>query len=277
MAFNDLETSNQSGHPVHLYLFKYGLTYWRYCTADSDLTIGLDENDDPAVWLARAVSDGGVTQGGSDQNDLVVSMANNLPIPALFQNRQPSGKVWLTVLRYHIGDPDNETPIDWTGTVVNSVAMDEATVQLNCRSLAGTYDRNGLRLQWDRTCPHDLYGNGCRVNKDDHAYPRTIDTLTGVSFTCTAHTEAEEGSFSGGFVEWVRGDGSFERRAVENQTGNNFVVMGSTAGMEVGMEITIYPGCARDTTTCKLFDNLKNYGGFPHIPGKSPFDGSPVF
>ena len=47
--------------------------------------------------------------------------------------------------------------------------------------------------------------------------------------------------------------------------------------LEIGSEITLYPSCDRTTTGCNLFDNLPNYGGFPHLPGKSPFDGSQVF
>lgn len=277
MTYSAVEISNDAGRPIALYEFRYGNTFWRYCTADEDKTVGVDDNGDPIVWAAHTISDGGVTQGGSDQNDLQLEVQSNNPVAALFRNTQPSGKVWLTVRRYHLGDPDSETPLLWSGTVVNSSVVDKATSTLICRSLGGTYDRNGLRLAWDRMCPHPLYGPGCYVDKEDHAYPRTIATLTGTSFTCTVHEEPEEGSFSGGFIEWARGDGSFDRRGIEQQTGNDFLLLGTTDGLEVGTEVTIYPGCVRNTTNCKLFGNLPNYGGFPHLPGKSPFDGSPVF
>lgn len=279
MAYNTYETSNDAGRPVALYLFYYGNSFWRYCTADEDKTIGIaPESGDPAVWVAKTITDEGVVQGGSDQNDLQIRMQADLPVPALFRNTQPSGKVWLVVRRWHIGDPDNETPLLWSGTVINATLEDEATVILNCRSLGGTYDRNGLRLAWGRMCPHVLYSAfGCRVDKDLHAYPREIATLTGTNFTCTTHSEPDEGTFTGGFLEYARADGSIDRKGIESQNGNDFVVLGSTNGLEVGTEVTLYPGCARNTTSCKLFDNLPNYGGFPHLPGKSPFDGSPVF
>lgn len=277
MSFSSIEISNEGGKPVGLYEFRYGNTFWRYTTYGKDLTVGLDENDDPKVWAAQTISDEGVTQGGSDQNDLQITVQANNPVAGLFRNTQPSGKVWLVVRRYHIGDPDSETPLLWSGTVVNATLVDIATVQMACRSLGGTYDRNGLRLGWDRSCPHPLYGVGCYVNKDDHAYPRTIATVTSTNFTCTTHSPAEEGSFSGGFMEWARPDGSFNRRGIEFEDGNDFRTLGSTDGLEIGLEVTLYPGCPRNTTGCKLFSNLKNYGGFPHLPGKSPFDGSPVF
>lgn len=271
MAFSAIEVSNEGGKPVGLYEFRYGNTVWRYTTAEYDIPLVGDP------WLAHTISDDGVTQGGSDQNDLSITVQQNNPVALLFRNSQPSGKVWLTVRRYHIGDAVGETPLLWSGTVVNATLVDVATVQMSCRSLGGTYDRNGLRLGWDRLCPHPLYGVGCFVDKEDHAYVRTIATLTGTSFTCTTHSEPSEGSFTGGFMEWERDDGSFNRRAIEQQAGNDFQVLGTTDGLEVGLEVTLYPGCVRNTTNCKLFGNLKNYGGFPHLPGRSPFDGSPVF
>lgn len=281
MSFNTIEISNQDARPIALYEFRYGNTYWRYCTDDEDQIVGLDENGDPARWLALAITDEGVTQGGSDQNDLRIVTQSNNPVVKLFRNSQPSGKVWLVVRRWHIGDPDSETPLLWSGTVVNALEIDPATAQMACRSLGGSYDRQGLRLSWSRMCPLVLYGYGCNRNgsndKEDHAYPRVIATLDGISFTCTEHEEPAEGTFTAGFVEIVRGDGSVQRYGIEAQNGNHFLVLGSTDGLAVGSEVTLYPGCARNTTICKLFDNLPNYGGFPHMPGKSPFDGSPVF
>lgn len=278
MSYNTFEVSNSGGKPVALYEFRYGNTYWRYCTADEDQTVGLDENDEPAVWLAQAITDEGVTQGGSDQNDLQIRTQSNSPVAALFRNSQPSGKVWLTVRRWHIGDPDDETPLLWSGTVVNATLEDKATVRMSCRSLGGSYDRQGLRLAWGRMCPHVLYSAfGCKVNKALHAYPHEIATLDGTNFTVVTYAAPAEGSFTGGFLEFVRADGSLQRYGIESHNGNDFLVLGSTDGLEVGSAVTLYPGCPRNTTGCKLFNNLPNYGGFPHLPGKSPFDGSPVF
>lgn len=271
MSYTTFETSNQDGKPVALYEFHYGNTYWRYCTADEDQTVN------SVVWEAKAITDEGVKQGGSDENDLQITMASDLPVPALFRQGYQTGKVWLTVRRWHVGDPDSETPIQWTGTVINGSDADEARVTLFCRSISGTYDRNGLRLAWDRSCTHPLYGPGCFVDKSLHAYARTVASLTATNFTCTTHAEPAEGSFSGGFAEWIRSDGSFDRRGIESQNGNDFRVLGFTTGLEIGTDVTIYPGCAHNCANCKLFNNLPNYGGFPHMPGKSPFDGSPVF
>lgn len=277
MAFNDIEISNEDGEAVALYEFRYGATVYRYTTNDEDLIVGLDDLGNPAVWKATAITDEGVTQGGSDNNDLQITMPRVEGPAALFRAGQPSGQLWLTVRRYHPDDADDETPVQWVGTVVNSVAEDSATARLVGRSIAGTYDRQGLRLGWDRSCPHVLYGIGCYLNKAAFAYMRQLATVTANGFTCVAHSEPAEGTFAGGLMEWVRPDGSTEYRAIEFQNGNDFRVMGYLSGLTVGTTVLLYPGCNRSTTACKAFGNLKNFGGFPHLPGTSPFDGSPVF
>ena len=277
MTHSTIEISNDDGNPVEFYEFQYGLTYWRYNTSDVNITRGDDQNGNPAVWLAKAVVRGQITQGGSDQNELELTAQADLPVCSLYRGKRPSGKVFLTVRESHYDDPDEDMAVKWVGTVSNVIGVDKATSRMVCRSIAGSYDRNGLRLTWDRSCPHAVYGIGCNILASDHDYPRVIATLTGTNFTCVTHGEPTEGSFTGGFLEYVRADGSLETLGILKQTGNDFRVLGSTNGLLVGTAITLYPGCARNTANCKLFGNLKNYGGFPHMPGKSPFDGTPVF
>jgi hypothetical protein len=44
------------------------------------------------------------------------------------------------------------------------------------------------------------------------------------------------------------------------------------------MIVAAYPGCPRTIAVCDArFANHLRYGGVPHLPGKSPFDGDPVF
>jgi hypothetical protein len=54
--------------------------------------------------------------------------------------------------------------------------------------------------------------------------------------------------------------------------------MGLPTQMEVGNTISAFPGCRRTIDDCvNKFNNLDNFGGFPHSPGRNPFDGQPVF
>lgn len=278
MAFNDLEISNADGRPVFLYDFRLGTKHWRYTSADRDQEWGLDEDDNPIIWTAKTIFHEDLVQGGSDNNDLQVPMQRDIPLVALFRVNSPMIPLWLTVRRRHIGDPIDEAPISWIGTVGNIKEEDEATARAFCNSIAATFDRNGLRLFWGRGCPHPLYGRGCWVVKEDHAYTATLDSYTPVQINIVEELTPTEGSFTGGFLEWTRADGILERRGIEAALSETeFAILGQIDSIPEDAEITLYPGCARTTTNCKLFDNLPNYGGFPHLPGKSPFDGTPVF
>jgi len=231
-----------------------------------------------ATWSPTAVMDEGITQGGNDRNDLVVQIQSDAEVAQLFRGgNRPSGKLWLKLRRWHLGDPPDQAAIQWVGSVTNAILVDRASSSLSCRSIAGSYDRNGLRLFWSRMCPHVLYGIGCNLDKSAHAYAHTVATVTSTGFTVAAYADPAEGTFNGGFLEYTRPDGSFERLGIKRHTGNDFLTLGAPAGLTVGLALTLYPGCARTTTVCKLFGNLANYGGFPHMPGKSPFDGTPVF
>lgn len=280
MSFNDQEISTQDGRPVWLYEFRLATRFWRYTSADRDYPFGGTE-EEPIMWLAKAIFHESIIQGGGS-DDLQVPMQRDLEIVPLFRVNSPSQQLWLTIRRRHEGDPDGEAPIAWIGTVGNVKEEDEAGARAFCISIAATFDRNGVWLAWGRNCPFALYGRGCNRSGSNtpamHAYTSTVASTTGTEIVIDDETTPSEGSFTGGFVEWDRGDGVIERRGIEVALSETeFAILGIVGGLEEGTEITLYPGCARTTTNCKLFDNLPNYGGFPHLPGKSPFDGTPVF
>ena len=276
MTYEANEIGNATGQPVMLYEFQLGNTYYRYCTADEDQTVDGDEAG--ANWTALGVIDEGIQQGGNDRNDLVVRIASNAEVAGLFRaGRRPSGKLFLKVRRWHLGDAADQAAIQWVGSVTNAILISRSETSLQCRSIAGSYDRQGLRLHWSRMCPHVLYGIGCTLDKANHAYPHIIATVSGGGFTVDTYADPAEGTFTGGFLEYTRSDGSFERIGIKSHIGNDFQTLGPATGLEVAGAVTLFPGCNRTTTVCKLFGNLANYGGFPHMPGKSPFDGTPVF
>lgn len=277
MSFNELEISNQDGKPVWLYEFRLATRFWRYTSADRDYPWGLDDDDNPIIWTAKAIFHEEIVQGGGS-DDLQVPMQRDLDIVPLFRVNSPSQQLWLTIRRRHDDDPDDEAPIAWIGTVGNVKEEDAATARAYCISIAATFDRNGVWLGWGRNCPYALYGRGCRVPPVDHAYEAEIVSTTGTNITILTGIVPTEGSFTGGYFEWDRGDGVIERRGIEVALSETeYAILGIVGGLPDGTTISMYPGCARDTPNCKLFDNLPNYGGFPHLPGKSPFDGTPVF
>lgn len=268
MAFNDAEISTQDGQPIALYLLEWGNTVWRYTSADRDIEY---PDGSGIMYLSRPVSDKGMVQGGSSANDFTMDCPSNLPIVALYRGTPPSGTIWMTVRRMHIGEAD--APIYWIGTVTNVKRLGNADAQVLGRPLTGSFKRTGLRLCWTRECPHFLYDPGCKVNPAAFRVDAVILAKTGTTITLDNVGGKADSWFTGGYVEWeINADGTIERRMIESHAGNVLVIFGVTDGLEIAHNVAIYPGCDRTPTTCSAkFNNLPNYGGFPFMPGQTPF------
>jgi uncharacterized phage protein (TIGR02218 family) len=290
MAFSDKEISNEDGKPIALYTLRWGETFWRYTSADADVTrmeILAGPDPEEVLYISKAVSDNGMVQGGSQENDFTMQIPADLPIVPLFRSTPVSDSIFMTVRRIHPGEAD--APIYWIGTVGNVRRLDLANAEVIGRTLTATFKRTGLRLAWTRGCPHMLYDGECKANKALFKSTTTIVAMTGntIDVEFTGH-EDDPSWFAGGFIEWVvNEDGTIDRRGIERESTSpteladelqRLVIFGTTDRLEIGMEIDLYAGCDRSPVMCdEKFDNLPNYGGFQYLAGKTPFEGSPIF
>jgi len=278
MSFKLFEIGSQSGRPVSLYEFRWGNTRWRYTSSDREMTFGVDEDGiTPKVWTPVAIKDDGVTQGSSP-SEFTVSLPANLPIVGLYRSTPPAESIWLTVYRYHFGDAEAQT--FWVGTVGNVKRLSIAKAQVFGLPISGTLRRTGLRLCWEKQCPYMLYDQDCKVSKAAFAYDTTITALVGGKMSVAALGTWPGELYLGGFFEWeVNEDGTMDRRGIEGYDGAlGFTIFGSVDRLEVGSAVTMYIGCDLSPERCQnVFANLPNHGGFRFMPGKSPFDGTPVF
>jgi hypothetical protein len=82
-----------------------------------------------------------------------------------------------------------------------------------------------------------------------------------------------DGYYVGGSILLVMADGMTEQRAIESRAGNTLTLLSGTSGLTVGQAVKVYPGCNQTSEMCDaVYNNILNYGGFRHMPGKSPFD-----
>ncbi|MDR3488615.1 MAG: phage BR0599 family protein [Bradyrhizobium sp.] len=271
MSYDSAEISNYDGVPTILYEFLMGTNAWRYASGEQDVTyVG-------NAFTAVPISDSGIVQSGDVNNDdFTVTMPDNVTLAVLFIATPPSAPIYLRVRRMNRGETD--APIVWVGTVKSAKHPTIASLAVVCKVLTSSLDRNGLRLSWGRGCQHALYDRNCCVDPDDFGIAVAVDSLTGGTFTSSGLAAVATGYLAGGYLEWELLPGVMERRAIDSHAGTTVTVLGTTDGLEAGQMVTVYPGCDRVTLTCQTkFNNLANYGGFPHMPGKSPFDGDPVF
>jgi uncharacterized phage protein (TIGR02218 family) len=270
MSFSNFETSNQDAIPVSLYQFIIGSVSWRYASSSYPVTLNGD------VYLPIPISDTGMTASGDPTSDEFTVTMPITEFVELFQNNPPSLICYLIVRRKNLGAED--APIYWFGEVSGVKQISGVTAEVSASALSASFQRKGLRLAYMRGCPYALYDMCCKVDKNQFAHGYWVNAVSGTLFTLAEVPSLPEGYFNGGFFEWMRPEGILERRMIEFQGGTTVVVFGTTDGLLPGMWTVLYPGCARTTEECdEKFNNLPNYGGFKHMPGKSPFGNDPVF
>lgn len=270
MTYDTIERSVEGGAPVELYEFTRGTVVSRFTSADADHTLGA--NSYTAAPLKRSQIESSVERA---RNAITVTCARNFPIADLFRVSPPTDIITLTIRRVHRGDTD--AAVVWVGRVLNC-SWDGAQATLSCEPVLSSMRRIGLRRKYQRQCPHVLYQQGpglCNVTRAAHS---TTTTVTGISGTQLTVNALASKPYGGGFVEWTQPSGSVERRFITSFTGLQLKLSQAFQGIAIGNTVTVSPGCDHTQATCNsVYSNGANYGGFPFIPNKNPFDGTPVY
>jgi uncharacterized phage protein (TIGR02218 family) len=281
MSTAERDISNFDGQPISLYEFRRTTiptttgvpvtTYYRYTNADQDITFDGD------VYTAITISDDGIKQTGSEVSDeLRVTLPADSTIPDLFLVAPPEDPIHLTIRRTHHGETD--AFLAWVGVVAQASRPDDLRAVLLGQTISSDLNRGGLRMVWQRGCPHALYDSECRADPADFTIAGTVAAVSGTTLTVTGFDSVANEWLNGGWVEKLDGEGHALRKAIVSHTTTLVEVLGVTYGFEVGDLVQGYAGCNRTPTDCAdKFDNLSNYGGHPYLAGKSPFDGDPVF
>lgn len=271
MSYESVEVSRDDGSPQFLYLFELNDKAWRY-------TLGAERvNIDGHWWEPIGISDDGVKQKGDPVSDLLnVTVPSTLDIVKFYIQTPPSSPVFLTVRRYHVGD--FQSVVAYVGEVSNVNQNKPGQAVVSCSTISASLDRNGLRLAWSRTCPHSLYDKQCRVNPGAYRVQIEVQELGPGTVKAPQLAGLQDGWFDGGYLEWESPERGIERRGIEEHLGDTILMFGANDGITPGLIAYAHPGCNRIVDTCRLkFNNIENYGGIPSMPGKSPFDGDPIY
>lgn len=277
MSFIELETSREDGRPVIFYAFTLNNVTWRYTSADEDLTVGGHS------WKSAAITDDGIKQTGETVNDALTLEAPSWVGPAmLFMSAAPSKAVQLTIFAKHEGD--SEMRAAYVGEITQINFPIPGRCRITVETLASTMEREGLRLAWQRSCPYSLYDVvTCKVDKATWGVPFVVLDVSGFTALIELATGQANGFFTSGFMEWLHPIRGSEFLPIDAHSGSAGAInatvtfLGAPGDLYPGATGTIYPGCNFTPANCQAFGNYDNYGGVPDLPGKSPFDGNPVF
>lgn len=276
-----------------LYEFTLADKVWRY-TANSIDVLDLDGH----TWEASAIADDGIKQTGETVSDALTLTSDIDIVPArLFMFAPPSKVMEVTIYRAPFNDkpitdgftgtdtspPPNTVQVGvkramYIGDVSQCSFPEPGKAVFTCQTMSASMRREGLRLPWQRQCPYAIYDTStCKLNKYTWEIVATVVSISGNSIVVDTVGGNPSGHINGGHIEYTHPVKGSETLAVESQTGTTILIFGSAAELWEGMAVKLYPGCNQTPARCQFFGNYLNYGGVPSLPGKSPFDGDPVF
>jgi uncharacterized phage protein (TIGR02218 family) len=269
--FNTLESSTQDANGVDLYQFRCGPNTWEYTAGE-----------EPQAWRGKtyvplAISNNGVRQSGdASNNETMITLPKSTVICQMLVEDIPSVPVNVIVRRKHFGSTD--APIFVIAELASFNRAEADMMELSFQMMSATFKRTGARMAWSRQCQHALYDQGCKVDRTLYDALITVQAVGNGRIGSNDIGIYPKGYFDNGFIEWVNSYGITQRRAIEKNSGTEMTLLGRIDMISLGMVVTAYPGCARTTRICNdKFDNIPNYGGVNFLPGKSPFQGDPIW
>ena len=175
---------------------------------------------------------------------------------------------FIDIYRGHVHD--GEFKRVWKGRVIGR-ELSGTAISMLCESDFTRLNSIGLRSKYEHICRHALYSPQCGVNKSSFAFSGTVSSYSATSLNMTGLNAYADGYFDAGFILI-----NVVRRFIQKHTGNNLILMSEYNSDVLGLSGTVYAGCKRDLSTChNKFSNSINFGGFPYIPIRNPFEGSP--
>lgn len=262
--------------PIELYKFTYGPSNEYYTSYDTNIVyLG---NTYKAIPIGRSKIE---LKNDVSKQSIDVTIDNSEYPPKNWFNGFVEDIVSLTIFQ----QTESGTNVIWKGRVV-SISPEPSFIKITLESIFTSLRRPGLRARYQRNCRHVLYGPECRVTRTYHE----IDVLaTGIDVTGTIITLGYISTFPDGDFSAIAAPGDYftgllrfndTYRTIIEQTSTTVKISKPIPLLSYTLSYTstnvfLYRGCDKSRTRCQdRFGNLNNYGGFPFIPSKNPFDGS---
>lgn len=236
---------------------------------------------DGITYLPGPATRSGISASGTlDKSTVTLSVGRGIDLnfDYEFVAYPPAGTVNVTIFQGHAGDdPDDPSAFTavWSGRIISAQPGGGHKTELTCEPISSALQRPALTLNYQRGCPHALYGPECRASRDAATRTATVAEITAGGFIRfeddlpSAH-DAEK--YAGGMALWRDGSGAAVLRTIMRVPETDTIqVRGFVSDLVVGQEVSLTLGCAHNMDDCRtLHGNILNYGGQPYIPLENP-------
>lgn len=266
-TFDILEQSLQDSLPIELYEFSLGADFFRFTSAEDELTVGAD------VYMPIAIARGKIEQG-SDQSsrNLSVTMPASEQLAQKYITIPPGQKTGLNVFRFQRNEvPAFDTQVLLFKGRVQSVRFpnDGQSAEFAIRSIESAMNRNLPRFNYAGMCQHVLYDAACGAIATNFDHLGNATSTSGNTIT-VAGLSASGIDFVGGYL---RPTGVEDFRMVLAQTGDVITMLLPFQIDPTGQPMQAFAGCDHLIAgDCALvFDRVADYGGFAYVPSRDIF------
>lgn len=266
MTYEPYEISEEQSQPVELYTIQLGVSVWRYTSADGPFTISSD------VWEPFAISRSPHEQSQEEQDQQIeIKLPGDAPICRRYIATVPGETATVRIERVQALDAALQRIVLLDG-VVQSVSFEEGgeVAVLSLVTLRSAYSRTLPRDVYSAVCNHVLYDNRCQLAEATYRVTQQVLSVSGNLITINGLNLESDGYWVPGFVELTGSVRDF--RVILAHTGNVLTLPLPFSVDPTGELVRVYAGCDHSPQTCQAkFNNLINFGGFPFVPTKNPF------
>ena len=272
MTYDAQETSAEAGQPVELYEFRLDTEIFRFTSHQVAYTIPVQVEFAPEN-ITRGELITGV--GAEEQENLTVTLPTANDFISRYVQIAPGKPGQLKILRTHVTDLAQETRTIFEGTIKNvTFSQDGLTANVVLTALMAASARGTPRFTYATQCNHILYDAGCKINFNNVNFLHA-GLVTGVSGNVITVTGAAAKNVLTDFFQAGLMSFDGESRTIQIQSGDDLTITAPFATSPLGSVVEVRAGCQQrfqDDCVSK-FSNGDNFGGFPYVPQKNPFEG----
>lgn len=266
MSYATDETGVETSRPREGIVFTIpGAPPWRLASGTRDFTI------DGVTYTATTSARGDLSVylvGGARELQIMIPARHPL-VQRYMKNAAPPESVSVVVWRKQLGS--GEAIKIWEGKVTSVSFSGPMANFLVPSDIAEAFQRRLPVITVGRQCPHVLYDAACKVDPTAYRIAANVIMIAGKDITVDSMSGMPDEWATYGFAEHVA---SGERKLILSQTGTSIVLQAPIGELTLTTApnnmVRIYAGCRHDVTSCRSFQNIQNYGGFPELPLSNP-------
>lgn len=249
--------------------------------------------------------------GEKASGKLTVGLPLEHPLSQVVTREDPGASLYLTLAKLDDESADDTPQVIWSGRL-SVPNFTETRCNLSMSHILEVVQRQGLTRDHPRTCPYALFdGATCGLNAHavsaSYFAWREDGFVTGITADGLTITVAEAANrpadfFKDGFalvdpyyalttagapLHLPRSAGPVTvalatsalanggiRRSISASNGSTVKLRTPIKrAIPVGTRVSLYAGCSKLPSPCELkFSNYANFGGFPDIPTKNPYE-----